>query len=170
MLREGRLQRLVWVQGTRLMAEITAVIPYTCVALGYLHRGVVGSISHHLQLEIERCSLRREPRDGTLAFPKLPLGERLETIVLALGAGQRTVLIKCLSDAAGFHLCKTSNKGGSHNAFRENLIPGPLSAVFPMKAWLMGRLVPWIQGFVSSLSALEEQMLITHVGIWRHMF
>ena len=95
MLREGRLQRLVRVQGTRLMAEITAVIPYTCVALCYLHRGVVGRISHHLHLEIERCSLRREPRDGTLAFPKLPLGERLETIVLALGAGQRTVLIKC---------------------------------------------------------------------------
>ena len=91
MLREGRLQRLVRVQGTRLMAEITAVIPYTCVALCYLHRGVVGRISHHLHLEIERCSLHREPRDGTLAFPKLPLGERLETIVLALGAGKGPV-------------------------------------------------------------------------------
>ena len=95
MLREGRLQRLVRVQGTRLMAEITAVIPYTCVALCYLHRGVVGRISHHLHLEIERCSLHREPRDGTLAFPKLPLGERLETIVLALGAGQKTVPFTC---------------------------------------------------------------------------
>ena len=93
-----------------LMSEITAVIPYTCVALCYFHRGVVGRISHHLHLETEWCSLHRDPRDRTLAFPKFPLGEHLETIVLVLGAGQRTVLIKCLSDAAGIHLCKTSNK------------------------------------------------------------